>query len=657
MNKFFLALVFFFAVLNVGIAQQPSFTANTQVPTYNTHFRLGVNPGYNGPDWSDDQLADIAAGNPATGIETDGAGIRSFRVPLPESFLEAWGYDVRVSTFQHYDALDIKDNTVFLEDPSTAHKSTDEYCTGVESILFKNMYEPIWDGGANGTEVNENNYAALYAYKTVMQYKDYVKFWEIWNEPDFDYSNNGWKPVGETGNWWENVPDPCDIKIKSPVYHYIRLLRINYEVIKSVDPDAFITVGGLGYESFLDIILRFTDNPADGSVSTDFPLTGGAYFDALSIHTYPHQNGSLSYWDNGCSCVIDTRHSDAAATGLINHKNSFQNVLTNYGYDGVTYPKKITIVTETNVPNKQFETYPGSGKMTIGSYEAQRNYALKASVYSYTDDIRQLNLFKLADTESHTDATNWLQASGLYAQINNTTPYTVTYNEEGTATRTFTDLIFGATYDATRTQDLNLPSNISGAAFLKDNNLYTYVLWAKTETDQSETASATYSFPASLAIGVLNKKEWDFSVTTTTTSTASTNIDLTGAPIFLEETVSSLPVELINFELQNSNGSALLNWTTASERNNQGFEIQHSSNGFKWDRIGFVAGAGNSNQIIDYEFKHQNPPAGTNYYRLNQIDFDGNFSFSKVKAMKINLAVNLSVYPNPISDKLHIKNF
>ncbi|HVK48713.1 MAG TPA: hypothetical protein VM488_12725, partial [Pseudobacter sp.] len=255
------------------LSAQVSFTANTQVPVYNGKFMYGTNPGYYS-SWDDKSLADIAAGNPSKNVK--GAGVKTLRPALPESFLEQWSYDIRLAEFAHYASLGIVDNTVFLNGPSTAHKDNTKYngCAD-ESVLWKNMYEPIWDNGANGTPVNENNYYALYVYKTVTRYKNWVKFWEIINEPDYDYGGNGYRKKGETGNWYDNLPNPCDLpNMKAPIFNYIRLLRISYEVIKTVDPTAYITTGGLGYPSFLDAILRFTDNPSGGAVSAAYPLKG-----------------------------------------------------------------------------------------------------------------------------------------------------------------------------------------------------------------------------------------------------------------------------------------------------------------------------------------------------------------------------------------------
>ncbi len=505
---------------------QPNFTANDIVPIYNTPFRLGINPNFNGNQWTDQMTANLAAGNPDEGVE--GVGVTSIRVPLPENFLEFWGYDIRVDAFQHYGNIGLMDNTVFLEAPSDEHRDSTYYCADKISAMFANMYEPIWDDGANGTPVNDENYAALYIYKTVTLYGETVKFWEIWNEPDLDNQGNGWKPQSIDGNWFDNVPDPCEIQIHAPVFHYIRLLRIAYEVIKTIDPEVYVTVGGLGYESFLDVILRYTDNPNGGEVSAEYPLKGGAYFDVLSYHVYPHINGSLKVWDNSINGFAYSRHSDAAVDGMIGLKNKFENILLQYGYDGQTYPEKLVILTETTVPRKKLEDY-------IGSDEAARNYAMKIQIASYQNDIRQVAIYQLADQNNINIASSWLEVSGLYSIISGSQPYDVITNESGIGCKTTTDMIFGKTYDADLTASLMLPNNIKGGAFVGgNNNDTTFVLWAQTETDESETAAATYSFPIAFNFTTVEKRKWDFSATDEMTVISPQNISLTGNPTFFK---------------------------------------------------------------------------------------------------------------------------
>jgi hypothetical protein len=520
---------------------QINYTANdfSHAPSYNAYFYYGTNGGWYGSSWDDKSLADIAAGNTSKNVK--GAGSKTFRPPLPEDFLESWGYDIRLSEFAHYASLGVKDNTVILQTPTAAHRDLNSYGSCGQSMMFRNMYEPIWDGGANGTPVNDNNYYALYVYKTVSRYKNYVKFWEIMNEPDFDGSGNGYKERGAAGNWYDNDPNPCDLSnMRAPVYQYVRMLRISYEVIKSIDPTAFVATGGLGYVSFADAILRHTDNPTDGSVTAEYPLKGGAYFDVLSFHSYPMFN--LATWSNVISGFVYSRHSDAAVQQYVNLKNSFSDQLESYGYDGSTYPRKLFICTENNIPRKSVFNY-------IGSEEAQKNYVIKALVEIQRIDVRQYYIFMLGDDKDVADATGYFETMGLYKNLTGIGPlanggaYNQQYSSGGISYKTTSDLLMYHRFNAARTAQMNLPANIGGAAFTDSIGNNVYVLWAKTTTDLTELAAAVYSFPPEMNVTpMMNKYEWDYSVTNSTSSVPSINLVLTGTPIFLSESLSPLPI-------------------------------------------------------------------------------------------------------------------
>jgi hypothetical protein len=87
-----------------------------------------------------------------------------------------------------------------------------------------------------------------------------------------------------------------------------------------------------------------------------------------------------------------------------------------------------------------------------------------------------------------------------------------------------------------------------------------------------------------------------------------------------------LPVELILFEVGFNITKQVndIEWSTASEVNNQRFELDYSSDGFNWENIATLAGAGNANFRNDYQFGHRDfNKNGINYYRLSQYDFDG----------------------------------
>ena len=118
-----------------------------------------------------------------------------------------------------------------------------------------------------------------------------------------------------------------------------------------------------------------------------------------------------------------------------------------------------------------------------------------------------------------------------------------------------------------------------------------------------------------------------------------------------------LPVTLLNFTVTKQNDNAQLNWSTSSEENNKGFEIQRSTDQSSWNILSFVAGAGNSQIQNDYQYLDQNVPAGTYYYRLRQVDYDGNSAFSKVVPVTFDggLALELKQNrPNPFNSSTSI---
>ncbi|MEM6965640.1 MAG: PKD domain-containing protein, partial [Bacteroidota bacterium] len=546
-------------IITGSLFAQVNYTAQDQVTTYTEPFLFGSNFGYN-PPWQDEDLANIAAGNPALGIE--GAGVKSSRPTLPGWFMEEYGFDFRLGTYQHYDDLGLKENVCIVGFPSDDQRDPTEHCPGIQSEMFANLYLPIWDGGANGTPYNDDNYYAAYLYKTVSMYKDYVRFWEIWNEPGFDYSGNcGWREPGDpTCNWWDNNPDPCINKLRAPIQHYVRTLRISWDIIKTLDPDAYVIVAGVGFPSFLDAILRNTDNPVDGSVTPQYPNKGGAYFDVMGFHSYPHFDGTMKYWDNSLGMFVYERHSDKGASGVLNRQSAYQNILDNYGYDGVTYPEKEWIITEINGPRKQFQDF-------VGSEEYQRNFLIKAAVVAMKNDIRAMHVYNLAERKLFNEATGAFDLFGLYEKIRDTQPYTQTKTNEGVAYKTMSDLVAGSEYDAARTAQLNLPTAVDGGAFIDQDGNYTYILWAKTTQDMSEAANATYSFPNNLGINYLEQRNWEYSKTFASSQVDPSNIQLTGEPAFFTESIFSTNISAgcaplnVNFQEQFVGTAASYSWT------------------------------------------------------------------------------------------------
>jgi hypothetical protein len=107
-------------------------------------------------------------------------------------------------------------------------------------------------------------------------------------------------------------------------------------------------------------------------------------------------------------------------------------------------------------------------------------------------------------------------------------------------------------------------------------------------------------------------------------------IDMSNPNQIVLRVEAALPIELAEFKgAKIDERTNLLTWRTASESDNRGFEVQRSSNGTDWRPLGFVPGSGTSTSPQHYDFYDNDPAFGMNYYRLRQMDFDGNTSFSK----------------------------
>lgn len=122
-----------------------------------------------------------------------------------------------------------------------------------------------------------------------------------------------------------------------------------------------------------------------------------------------------------------------------------------------------------------------------------------------------------------------------------------------------------------------------------------------------------------------------------------------------------VPVELLYFTGEAQEEDVLLEWETASEINNSHFEVERSTNGLEFIQIGIVEGSGTTIEQQYYDFLDENPVIGKNYYRLRQVDFDGNFEYTNVVVVEFHkegVATNdiqINAFPNPTINVLNIK--
>jgi YVTN family beta-propeller protein len=194
-----------------------------------------------------------------------------------------------------------------------------------------------------------------------------------------------------------------------------------------------------------------------------------------------------------------------------------------------------------------------------------------------------------------------------------------------------------ATYAATnfsiKTNPLDpMPLNPFGIAVSADGSR---VLVANTNKDQVYIASAsTFAF-----LGV---------------------VDVASGPIafgtFAAPLITTFPVELTSFGAVYESGRVLLSWTTASELNNAEFEIQRSADGLAFESIGSTPGSGTTQLPQAYTHADWDPIPDRNYYRLKQIDFDGQFTYSPIVEARVSdpgVPV-LTLSPNPARGEVNL---
>ncbi|MBX7043379.1 MAG: CHRD domain-containing protein [Ignavibacteria bacterium] len=119
-----------------------------------------------------------------------------------------------------------------------------------------------------------------------------------------------------------------------------------------------------------------------------------------------------------------------------------------------------------------------------------------------------------------------------------------------------------------------------------------------------------------------------------------------------------LPVELSSFTSVINKNNVTLNWTTSSETNNAGFDIERSISKSEWTKVGFVAGRGNSVTATNYSFNENGLSAGNYNYRLKQVDFNGHFEyFNLANEVIVGIPSEYSLsqnYPNPFNPSTKI---
>jgi hypothetical protein len=203
------------------------------------------------------------------------------------------------------------------------------------------------------------------------------------------------------------------------------------------------------------------------------------------------------------------------------------------------------------------------------------------------------------------------------------------------------------------------------------NASYVAHTWYVSEQDKGQsnvTLTLQGALPLTIAansvsIGHYHNNAWDIdrsqkggkSIDPLSSSFQVTRAGITDFSPFSMNGVAPLPVELVSFEARRTGSSVVSTWTTATENDNNRFEVERSLDGQAFQALGKVAGAGTSALPHSYRFVDAQPVSTLAYYRLHQVDNSGLDSYSPVVAVAgLTASVPLTAAPNPTSGPLSV---
>ncbi len=351
----------------------------------------------------------------------------------------------------------------------------------------------------------------------------------------------------------------------------------------------------------------------------------------------------------------------------------------NMGTSNLTnFPVTLEVTGANTFPNTQtIANFPSGAKqlITFNSFSPANTGTNNIKVFIPSDDDTSNNTKKITQTVSNTtfgygygtgingtlgQSTNSID---LAIRVRNPIANTITgltlYFD---TIRSYTVKVLGVSADTPKTTIYSFPgtktSAVGANVLTPPNPINVTGDFFVIVSQPSVTTSYRYAYQTEDPI---RDKTFYFRSPSANTSKWNDFSPLNPYRLLLDATMGTTytPIVLSSFTGYKESNKNILNWETATEQNNTGFEIQKSTDGVEFKKIGFVlskAENGTSNYEIKYNFTDALPATGTNYYRLRQLDKDGKEFISNVVVLKSNvkLAEIVSLYPNPVKDNLNV---
>lgn len=202
-----------------------------------------------------------------------------------------------------------------------------------------------------------------------------------------------------------------------------------------------------------------------------------------------------------------------------------------------------------------------------------------------------------------------------------------------------------------------------------DLNLLSFTITDNAYGTSPQTVTVAANGNSAITMNLFNSSNWyDFTLTLSGNTVFSKqyaghvetgNVSTTDPLMGRAAPVTTLPINLLSFDVFKKGHQVLIEWGTALEQNNKGFYVQRSSDAKSWSNLMFIPSKainGNSAQQLFYSEYDTNPLAGINFYRLEQVDIDYKSTLYYVKSVDFRDDVyQMKIYPNPASSIVHIE--